>query len=317
RSWAHHHANIFRGWRWFGLAVGEPHAYFWGRALDEAARRKASWRDRLFNRERCSAFTLDDARAREFYALARRRPMRFAYGYPSALAAFAGAIAGAGLDGRALGWRAAVTTAEVLHDHQRERIASVLGCAVADSYGCAEVGVAALECPEGSYHVPVESVVVEHVPGESGAHEVLLTDLHNYSQPVIRYRVGDTIDPAPGPCGCGRPLPVVGRVQGRAGGIVTLPDGRRINANLPSYVFKHHGREGTVREYQFVHFAGGRVELRITAGPAWNDAVRPRLAAEVREALGVDVDVRVVPRFERRGVGKHKDWVRAEEIGEG
>jgi hypothetical protein len=71
-----------------------------------------------------------------------------------------------------------------------------------------------------------------------------------------------------------------------------------------------------VREYQFVQFPGGRVELRVTAGPAWSTAVEPRLRGEVREALGIDVEIRVVPRFERRGRGKHRDFIRAEEIGE-
>jgi hypothetical protein len=71
-----------------------------------------------------------------------------------------------------------------------------------------------------------------------------------------------------------------------------------------------------VREYQFVQFADGTIELRITAGPAWGSAVETRLRAEVRDALGIDVAVKVVPRFERRGRGKHRDFVRAEEIGE-
>jgi phenylacetate-CoA ligase len=315
RSWAHHHANIFRGWRWFGLDVGDPHAYFWGRTLDPSARRNAELRDRFFNRVRCSAFTLDGPRAREFYRLALGRRLRFAYGYPSALALFAEEIASARLDGRALGWKAVITTAEVLHDHQRSRIADVLGCSVADSYGCAETGVAGLECPSGALHVPVESVVVERVPAGDGTHEVLLTDLHNLCQPMIRYRVGDRIDPAPAGCDCGLTLPVIGRVQGRAGGMLTLPDGRRINANLPSYVFKHHGREGTVREYQFVQFPEGRIELLLVSGPAWTQAVEPRLRQEVREALGVEVEIRLVPRIERSPGGKHRDWVRSDADG--
>ena len=89
-----------------------------------------------------------------------------------------------------------------------------------------------------------------------------------------------------------------------------------MNANLPSYVFKHHGKAGTVREYQFVQFPGGRIELRILPGPAWTDEIPAALRAEVREALALDVEIRRVDRFERRGRGKHRDFVHAEEIGE-
>lgn len=317
RSWAHHHANIFRQWHWFGLDVGDPYAYLWGLALDSEGRDLASRKDLLFNRVRCSAFSLDAARARAFFEQLRRRPVRFLYGYPSAVTLFADEVTRAGLDGRALGLRAAITTAEVLKDEQRHRIAETFGCAVADSYGCAETGVVGIECEHGGLHQAVESVMVETRPAEDGRVELLLTDLHNLTQPVLRYRIGDLMAPPPdGACPCGRGLPLLGRVFGRAGDTLTLPDGRRVNANLPSYVFKHHGRNGTVREYQFVQFPDGRIELRVLPGPAWTDAVAPALRDEVRAALGIEVALRTVERFDRRGRGKHRDYVRAEDLGE-
>lgn len=316
RSWAHHHANIFRQWHWFGLEVGDPYAYLWGLALDSEGRRQAGQKDLFFNRRRCSAFTLDAVRAREFFTQLNRDPVRFLYGYPSAITLFADEVARAGLDGRGLGLQAAITTAEVLKDEQRHRIEATFGCPVADSYGCAEVGVVGIECERGGLHQAVESVMVETRPADDGRVELLLTDLHNFAQPVIRYRIGDLMEPRGEACACGRGLPLLGRVFGRAGDTLTLPDGRRVNANLPSYVFKHHGKAGTVREYQFVQFPDGRVELRVLPGPAWTEAVAPALRAEVRDALGLDVVLRTVERFDRRGRGKHRDFVRAEDLGE-
>jgi hypothetical protein len=79
-------------------------------------------------------------------------------------------------------------------------------------------------------------------------------------------------------------------------------------------VFKHHASSGTVREYQFVQFPEGRIELRITAGPAWTDAVRAELIAEVRTVLGVETEITLVPRIERTGRGKHRDFVRIEDL---
>jgi phenylacetate-CoA ligase len=228
-----------------------------------------------------------------------------------------------GLDGRALGWKAVFTTAEMLRDAQRERIADAFGCPVADGYGCAEIGVAGYEHPEGGMRIPVESVVVDYERTPEGAWSVLLTDLHNFRMPVLRYRVGDLVEPQgdpsaedywPLPAGARVALPVLGRMQGRAGDTLVLPDGRRINANQPSYIFKTHGREGRVREYQFVQFPGGRVELRIVPGPAWNASWRPQLQAEVRQVLGTEVEVCEVERLERRGRGKHRDFIRAEDL---
>jgi phenylacetate-CoA ligase len=314
-SWAHAHANVFRGWRWHGIQPGERYAYLWGLALDAAGRRRAALRDRFFNRERCSAFSLDGPRAVAFFEHLRRRPAAFAVGYPSALSLFAAELEARGLDGRALGWKAAVTTAEVLHEHQRELIARCFGCPVVDSYGCAEVGVVGFECERGGMHVPVESVCVEWLPpGQEAAQpEVLLTDLHNLAQPLVRYRVGDLVARAEGPCACGRGLPRLGAIQGRAGDTLHLPDGRAVNANLPSYVFKHHAKAGTVREYQFVQHADGRIELRLVAGPRFVEATAAEIRAEVAGALGVEAEIRVVERIERRGRGKHRDFVQTGE----
>jgi phenylacetate-CoA ligase len=334
-SWAYAHAAMFRGWGWQGLRAGDRHAYFWGVPLDPAAARTARRKDRLFNRERLNAFRIDAGSSRAFFERMRRHSARFALGYPSALAAFAREIREAGLDGRALGWRAALTTAEVLHDHQRELLEETFGARVADAYGCAEVGMAGVECESGGMHVPVEAVVVDQAPVESGAAagamatdaaplrtaegdaaELLLTDLANRNQPIIRYRVGDLVEPVhpAACCPCGRFLPLLGRVSGRAGDTLILPDGRRVNANLPSYIFKHHARQGTVHEYQFVQEPSGRVELRVVRGPNWSDSINESLASEVRSVLGLEVVLRPVDRIPRRGRAKHRDFVRSEDL---
>ena len=71
-----------------------------------------------------------------------------------------------------------------------------------------------------------------------------------------------------------------------------------------------------MREYQFVQFPGGRIELRVVPGPAWSEDVRAQIVAEVRQVLALDVELRTQDRIERRGRGKHRDFVKAEEIDE-
>ena len=312
-SWAHAHANVIRGWHWHGIEVGERYAYFWGVPVDPADRETARRKDAFFNRERCSAFAVDVDSTREFHARLMRDRTYWAFGYPSALTRFAENLETLGLDGRALKWKAVVTTAEVLKPYQREIIHAAFGCPVVDSYGCAEAGVAGFDCEHGTMHIPVESVVVDTIPADDGLVQILLTDLHNFSQPLIRYRVGDLMTPPPeGPCPCGRPLPALGRIEGRAGDTIELADGRQMNANKPSYIFKSHGKERRVSEYQFVQFPDGAIELRVVRGPNWSDDMPDRLVRESREVLGVDVKVAVVEAIERRGRGKHRDFIRAD-----
>jgi phenylacetate-CoA ligase len=134
---------------------------------------------------------------------------------------------------------------------------------------------------------------------------------------VIRYRIGDFVAPAPKErCACNRQLPVLGKIEGRAGDFLTLPDGRRVNGLLPYYVFRPYAKGGKVREYQFVEFPSGRIELRVIPGPAWNPDVMSGLSAEMRTALGFDPDLRIVEKIQRMGRAKHRDFVKAEDLGE-
>ena len=50
---------------------------------------------------------------------------------------------------------------------------------------------------------------------------MLLTNLANRVQPIIRYDLGDRVLVRPEPCTCGNPLPAI-RVQGRCGDVVRL-----------------------------------------------------------------------------------------------
>ena len=164
-------------------------------------------------------------------------------------------------------------------------------------------------------HVPVESGVVDLVPAGNDLYEVLLTDLFNRAQPVIRYRIGDLVEKGPDRCACGRGLPVLGRIHGRAGDSITLPDGRVVNGLLPYYIFRHHAKSGRVMEYQFAEYPDGAIELRIAPGPGWDSALEREIEREVTAGLGMPVRVRTVPRFERRGRGKHRDYVKVDAHG--
>jgi phenylacetate-coenzyme A ligase PaaK-like adenylate-forming protein len=69
--------------------------------------------------------------------------------------------------------------------------------------------------------VQSESVLLEIVddagracaPGRAG--RVVVTSLHNFATPLIRYELGDLAEFG-APCACGRSLPVISRVLGRS-----------------------------------------------------------------------------------------------------
>jgi phenylacetate-CoA ligase len=156
-----------------------------------------------------------------------------------------------------------------------------------------ETGLVAHECVEGgSLHVPAEGIVAEIVradgsparPGEMG--DVLITSLHNTATPLIRYRVGDQAVPATGVCGCGRGLPLFGRVVGRTKDFLRTASGAVVS---PAQAVEAAGLgASSVIDFQVVQGADDRLRIfvvqrdspsaesdRDQIASSLNDLVRP------------------------------------------
>src|SRR6185312_1271456 len=105
------------------------------------------------------------------------------------------------------------------------------------------------------------------VEGAPDRREIVGTALHNWGYPLLRYRTGDEVGPAPdGPCACGRAFPLLGALDGRAEDNFTAADGRHIP--LPSSVVDD--LDG-VLEAQIAQLAPGRFEVRAVPGAGYDE----------------------------------------------
>lgn len=119
-------------------------------------------------------------------------------------------------------------TGETLPREVAQSATEVFGCPVRQAYAASEALVMAISCDAGWMHVNADWVVLEPVdaelrptpPGEA-SHTVLLTNLANRVQPIIRYDVGDSVQLRVDRCPCGNPLPAI-RVQGRCDDVLHL-----------------------------------------------------------------------------------------------
>jgi len=187
------------------------------------------------------------------------------------------------------------TIGETLREPLRMRCRQLLGVEIADIYSTQEIGVIAIECPQGGgYHVMSEGLVLELLrdddqpcaAGETG--RVVVTDLHNFATPLIRYDLGDLAE-ADGPCSCGRGLPKIRRILGRQRNLLRLPDGRRVWP--ASGLRKFSGIP--IRQYQLVQLTLEKLEVRLhVARPLSADEGRA-IAEHVRQSLGhrFEIDV--------------------------
>lgn len=113
------------------------------------------------------------------------------------------------------------------------QLAAVFRAPVHQLYACSETMLVAADCSEGWLHVNDDWVVLEPVdadlrptPAGEASHTVLLTNLANRVQPILRYDLGDSVLSKPGACGCGSPLPAI-RVVGRHDDVLTFGHGAR------------------------------------------------------------------------------------------
>lgn len=105
--------------------------------------------------------------------------------------------------------------AEPMGEAERGWIGSVLGTRPDPLYQATE-GFIAAPCRHGTLHLNEDVLIVERepVPGTDRFVPVV-TDLRRTSQPMIRVRLGDLLQPLEGRCVCGSPLTAIHRVEGR------------------------------------------------------------------------------------------------------
>jgi phenylacetate-CoA ligase len=231
--------------RWWGVAVGDPELAIWGAPV-ELTRQDwvRNFRDRFLATRLLSAFEMNEPTMSRYLDILEHGHYRHIFGYPSALYQLCAHARQESRDLGGLELKVAFVTGEVLFPYQRALISETLHCPVANGYGGRDSALIAHECPQGSMHVLADAVILELLdsegravpPGQPG--EIVITDLYSHEAPFIRYATGDMAVMAPGLCSCGRPLPVLERVEGRANDTIVAPDGRVINSLAMIYALR-------------------------------------------------------------------------------
>lgn len=296
RSIVWQQAVVWRNQSWVHALYSDREARLWGAQVDveRSERLRQRLHGWLHQKLVLSSYDLSDASMASYAdRLSRFRP-RLLISYPGALATFCQYLEQRNMN--IPGLEAVITSAEQLHDWQRELIQRVLGVPVFDRYGCREFGNIAHECDrhEG-YHVNMERFLVEILdengdpvpPGQSGG--IYITDLDNYAFPFIRYAIGDRAVPSAQRCSCGRGLALIERFEGRVLEVVRCPNGNRLGGTFWTITLR---MIPGLRRFQVEQIGPATLVVRLVmpdgAPPVDESAVRVRIA----EKCGTDMDVR-------------------------
>ena len=149
----------------------------------------------------------------------------------------------------------------------------------------------AIECFDAPvYHVQSETCLLEVLdedgnpcgPGETG--RVVVTALHNYAAPLIRYELGDYATVGD-PCPCGRGLPTLSRIAGRLRNLVVLPSGEKVT---PVLNWERVLNDLPIRQFQLTQKTVHEIEARIAAKQPFSAENEDTFADFFRRGLGHD-----------------------------
>ncbi len=280
-----------RGLRWASVVGTGGH--FAGEGWMESERRRSRWRRHAYR-----VFSVQEPLPVLVAALNAFDPAILT-SYPSALELLAEEQAAGRLHVRPV---IVELAGESLGREGRARLEAVWGRAVHDAYAASEFSPLAVDCAHGWLHVNSDWVILEpveadHSPTPAGtpSHTVLLTNLANRVQPLIRYDLGDSVLARPDPCPCGSALPAI-RVSGRRDDVLRLraADGREVTV-LPLAIGSVV--EGpSVQRSQIIRTGPTSLRVRLEPRPgadaeqAWRE-VSARLRAYLADLGLTDIDV--------------------------
>jgi len=206
------------------------------------------------------------------------------------------------------------TLSEALPDGLRELCQEVWGVKLVDNYSSMELGYLALQCPENEhYHVMSEGVMIEVLddhdqpckPGESG--RIVITNLHNYATPLIRYELGDIVTVGE-KCSCGRGLPVISKIQGRYRGMITLPNGERSWPDVGLVKMQSHA---PIQQFQVVQHSLDDISVKLVLPRSIEESEKQSLIAMFHETFRhpFNIEIIQVDTIPRSKGGKYEEFV--------
>jgi phenylacetate-CoA ligase len=313
-----------RGWGWSGYRPGQKMIYFWGPppgAQPPLMKRLKMGVDRYVRRETYIDCTIrsDQHLAQVVEAIRREKPKGFVCFSQSG-----SDVARTIVENKLRDWDTipVLCCGEQLSPHARGLFTQAFGPEVFETYGCREVMLIGMECERhDGLHMSMENLITEVIvregdqerparPGETG--EVVLTDLHNFGMPFIRYALGDLATLMEDTtCACGRGLPRLATVEGRVADSMHDRNGDPVCGILFSRIFSMSERlASSVLHWQAIQRKDRSVTVKLVLERELDGEAREELRRTFERYLkGLPCKIEAVDEIPQSPNGKRKTVV--------
>lgn len=297
-----------RAYAWSGSRPGEPSVYLWGGPVGG----QTAWeinKNRLYHGLRRELLVNTFRQTDQFWGDTWRRAAAFhplfVVGYVSSLESFIRYGQERHLQLPEL--RAVLAMAEPVYDSLRQLVREALNVPLFNTYGSREFMSIGVECDaHQGLHINAENILLETQDPVAGrSSQFLVTDLHNYGMPFIRYEIGDVGALDSTPCSCGRGLPRVASIEGRSLDVLRARDSRVV----PGEFFPHLLKDITeISEFQVEQKSLDQIVLSVVLSGPISEKSQALLKSEVVKVFGNDacLEIRKVPSIPLRESGKRR-----------
>ena len=311
-SYSRRNAVMWRGYTWANLPPGRKSMYLWGTHIGESSylgRFKDDLYNRYYNRSILSCFNLEKSKIEKYVKIINKNKPKVIVSYVNPIYCLAEWIKDSGL--KIYHPESIITGAEPLLDYQRKLIEEVFECDVFNTYGCREVMLIASECSDyKNMHINTDHLIVEAVNShgvcvKDELGELVLTDLHNYGMPFIRYKNEDLVSINDETCSCGRGLPLMNKIEGRILDCIKTVNGKI----LPGEFFPHYLKDFRgIEKFQVIQNELTKLCVNIVVNDKFSDSDFTIISREICNALGKEMSVEFnhVSNISQSVSGKHR-----------
>ena len=295
---SHDVAEKWRATQWWDVDIGDKEIVAWGSPIELGAQDKVRMlRDKLFRSTLIPAFDMNEQKLLGFIEQIKAIAPKMLFGYPSVYALIAKTAQAHHITLDNLGIKVVFVTSERLYPYQREIIEEVFGAPVANGYGGRDAGFIAHQCPEGNMHVSAEDIIVEIIDkdgnvlpdGESG--EIVVTHMATSDFPFIRYRTGDIGALDTKPCSCGRGLPVLKDIEGRATDFVVAEDGTVMHGLALIYIIRE--MQG-IEAFKIIQKTTAHTQVYLVPTNGLTSEMRKQIEQGFKSRLGENVTIELL-----------------------
>ena len=196
--------------------------------------------------------------------------------------------------------KAILYSSEPMYDFQRELIKKRFKTKVFGFYGQAEEVVSAVECENENLHLTMVDGITEIQnndksisPNKKGY--TIVTSLHNYTMPLIRYALNDYTGFKDEECNCGRTSPLIHLIETKSEDFIITPNGKFISPSILTFPFKNILN---IVESQIIQETTEKLRIRIVKTKGYKEEDEQKLIQSLGQLLeGLSIQIEYVEKI--------------------